>query len=221
MVQFLLAPENFPFAVALAVMIAIAAIEVIGLMLGGSASDALQSLTGGNADGLTTTLPDESPGTLATLLSWLRFKQVPMLVLLVIFLSAFGLLGLTVQSVAQAVLGQPLPAWLASVPAFMLSLPAVRGLGGFAARWMPREETDAVSSDSLVGLVATIVLGTARQGHAAEAKLRDSKGQTHFIMVEPDMQGVSFAQGTQVILVRKSGSRFLVIENSHEQLRGE
>jgi hypothetical protein len=218
MFQFLFLPGNFPFAVALVTMLAIALIELLGLVVGGSPSSMLESLTGGEADGLTTTLPDDQPGTLASLLSWLRFKEVPMLILLVIFLAAFGVSGLVLQSLAKSVFGETLPAALAAIPALAVSFPVLRGLGGLIAHWMPREETDAVSSDSLVGMVATITLGTARKGGAAEAKLRDGKGQTQFVMVEPDDAGVEFPQGSEVILVRREGSRFTAIANSHDLL---
>ena len=47
----------------------------------------------------------------------------------------------------------------------------------------------------LVGRMATIVLGTARQGSPAQAKVRDQHGQTHYVMLEPDEDGASFQAG--------------------------
>ncbi|MER8149821.1 hypothetical protein ABS241_20755, partial [Acinetobacter baumannii] len=76
--------------------------------------------------------------------------------LLVVFLVSFGLLGLILQSLLQASFGLMAPAWIAVPVVLFLSLPAVRLGGGILQRLMPRDETTAVSSDSLLGRVAVI-----------------------------------------------------------------
>ena len=74
------------------------------------------------------------------------------------------------------------------------------------------------SKESLVGRVATITLGTAKHGHPAEAKVKDQHDQTHYLMVEPDALEQEFAQGTKVLLVRKQGAVFYVINIEHDAL---
>ena len=96
MLDFLLANENLPFTVALAVMFGIAVLEGVMALMGFALSGVLDSL-----------LPDmdfdieadvyadlETPSPFSRLLGWLRVGKVPMLMLLIIFLTGFGLIGL-------------------------------------------------------------------------------------------------------------------------------
>ena len=76
--------------------------------------------------------------------------------------------------------------------AFFATLPIVRILGAGLARLIPQDQTYAVSFDSLVGRIATIVTGTARQGYPAQAKVPNEHGQTLYVMVEPDTEGMTF-----------------------------
>ena len=71
---------------------------------------------------------DISPSTFSRLLGWLRIGRVPVLMLLVVFLTAFGLIGLVLQSFAHGLLGNYMPAIVAVIPAFFLSLVAVIGV---------------------------------------------------------------------------------------------
>jgi len=220
MLDFLLANENLPFTVALAVMFGIAVLEGVMALMGFALSGVLDSL-----------LPDmdfdieadlyadlETPSPFSRLLGWLRVGKVPMLMLLIIFLTGFGLIGLALQSLLHGSIGFLLPNWLMAIPAFVLALPVVRLLGGTLNRFMPNDETDAVSVDSLVGRVATITLGTAASGSPAEARVRDVHGTTHYVMVEPDVATESFTAQSSVLLVRNEGAVFKAITNPNPAL---
>ena len=98
-----------------------------------------------------------------------------------------------------------------SIPVFLVSLPAVRLLGGIAAKIIPKDETDAVSERSFIGRTATIVLGTARAGSPAQAKLTDKNGTVHYVMVEPDVTGGQFETGDSVLLVSQEKAVFIGI----------
>jgi hypothetical protein len=83
---------------------------------------------------------------------------------------------------------------------------------------MPKDETTAVSDASLVGRVGTIVIGVARAGNPAQARIHDEHGTAHYVMVEPDGPE-TFATGTSVLLVRHvSGRRFHAIHNPKPEL---
>ena len=220
MFDFLLATENLPFTVALSVMFGIAFLEGVTVLMGFALSGMLDTL-----------LPDmdfdieadlyselEAPSPFSRLLSWLRVGKVPMLMLLIIFLTAFGLIGLALQSILHSSFDFLLPNWLMSIPATVLALPVVRVFGGVLNRFMPNDETDAVSIDSLVGRVATITLGTAASGSAAEARVRDVHGTTHYVMVEPDVASDSFSTQSSVLLVRNEGAIFKAITNPNPAL---
>lgn len=216
MFDFLTAGPNLPFAVALALMLLLAAVELIGFALGLGASDFLDGLLPefDGADG-----SELAGASLADrFMGWLHFGKVPVLILLAVFLTGFGFLGLALQGVIHAVTGAMLPGWLAAVAVVPLALPWVRIVGGGVARVMPRDETQVVSRSALVGRVATIVIGTARAGSPAQAKVRDQHGQTHYVMVEPDQAEDSFGAGEAVLLIAETGATYRVIRNDNPAL---
>ncbi len=202
----LTAPETWPFGAALAVMVGLSIIEGAGLLLAYSPSQLV--------DGLLPDMPDGADG----LLGWLHIGKVPVLVLLILFLSGFAIGGYVVQASAQSVAGLLLPAWLASLPAFLAGVSTVKGIGSVLAKVMPQDESSAVSEQSLIGRPGVVIQGIARDGMAAQAKVRDSHGRAHYVMVEPDLSEETFAEGSDILLVKKIGARFKCIRNPHPAL---
>ena len=220
MIAFLLADQNLPFAVSLTLMLLIALLEGVTTLFGMGLSSLIDSLmpemdvdldVDVDADIDAADLPPAS--SLTKLLAWLRIGQVPALVLLVVFLTAFGLLGLGIQSVATRITGGFLPVLPAMLGAFVLAMPMVRFFGGLLARIMPKDETEAVSEKSFIGLVAVITTGTAKFGSPAQGRLCDRYGQSHYVMIEPDDAEDAFPQGAEVLLVSQQGATFKAIRN--------
>ena len=233
--MFLLAAENLPFTVSIVLMLAVAALEGVTSLFGAGLSHLVDSFIPDtdvdvdfdvdvdvdfDIDG-----PDvdvdaiETGGSaLTNVLGWLSVGKVPFLVLLVIFLTVFGMTGLALQGAVQTVTGTLLPGWLAAVPALIVTLPAVRIGGRGLAKIIPKDESSAVSRTTFVGRSATITLGTAAQGAPAQAKLHDEHGQAHYIMVEPDIAGESFQAGENVLLVARRGGLFRVIRTDSAAL---
>jgi hypothetical protein len=208
-----------PFTVALAVMLIIAFLEGVTMLLGSGIFSFIDSLLPELDIDADMASPDfESSGPFSKLLSWLRIGEVPAIMLLVIFLTAFGLIGLGLQSFAQRTLGSLLPGSFASIPAVLLGFPIVRLFGGLLGKLMPKDETEAVAETSFIGRIAVITLGNASPGNPAEAKLRDKFGQTHYVMVEPDESDERFENGTQVVLVNQQGAIFKAIRNKSDAL---
>ena len=217
------APGNTPFAVAILLVALIAVVEIVGLLVGFSASGAIDSQLPDldvDADFSPPASPLHAdahapdgigPGPLSQVLSWLCVGRVPVLVLLIVFLCAFGLAGFFVQMVADGIFGFSLPAVLASIPALATAFPATRYVGLALAKVMPKEESEAVSQTEFVGKVALVTRGTARRGMPAEAKLADPHGQTHYVLVEPDEDAATFSQGAEVLIVQQTGSVYRVI----------
>ncbi|WP_321530729.1 YqiJ family protein [uncultured Desulfuromonas sp.] len=219
MMVFISSSPNLPFSIALAVLLLIALLEGVGMLFGLGLSTLFEGLIPDIDLDFEADLPDNtSPFALSRLLGWLRFGEVPALMLLVIFLTAFGLIGLAGQMIVHKSFGAFLPASLASVLSMTASLPLVRVLGGGLAKILPKDETSAVSDQSFIGRVAVITLGTARQGAAAEGKLVDKYGQTHYLMIEPDVVDDAFPQGEQVLVVSKREGVFRAIRNVNQSL---
>lgn len=202
----LTAPETWPFGAALAIMVGLAIVEGAGLLFAVSPSQWLDQM-----------LPD-LPDSLEGSLGWLHLGKVPLLVLFILFLAGFAVAGYVVQSVAHSITGFLLPGWLAAIPAVLAGMSTLSGIGALLTRIVPGDETSAVSEQTLIGRAGTVIRGTARQGLAAEAKVRDAHGNTHYVLVEPDLQDQTFEEGADVLLVRKVGTRFRCILNPHPSL---
>lgn len=145
-----------PFIVAILIMGGIGILEVIGL--GVSAFD------------IDIDVDD------ADLLGWLGIGHVPILAVIVSFLSLFGLSGMVIQSVTE----HPFPVWFAVVAALFISLPVTGVLSRVLGRIMPREETTIISNNHLLGKRATIIDGVGSVGNPTKAKIKDHHGQVHY-----------------------------------------
>ncbi|MCL2829156.1 MAG: YqiJ family protein [Betaproteobacteria bacterium] len=214
-----LAEQSWPFAVALIVMAGLAVLEGASLLVGGSGlSGLVDHAFSLDADADTDLHLDTGIHGPGGLLGWLHLGRVPLLMLLILFLTAFGIGGFLIQMLARSLFGSFLPAGLASIGAFLAAIPAVR-VGGFVlAKVLPKDETSSVSLDALIGRIGVIVIGRARTGVAAQARVRDEHGRSHYVMVEPDQEDSVFEAGTEILLVKRLGAKFQAIRNPHTGL---
>jgi len=219
-----LEPALMPFTIALGLMLFIAALELVGMVAGLGLSDMLDSvLPDFEADIEGPDGPDAPDGAfdgsaLATVLAWLAIGKVPLLVLIVAFLTAYGLTGFVGQSVFHAITGIYVHGWIAGTAALFVALPLTGRIGHAIARIMPKEETDAISRETFIGKVVEIIRGEAKFGQPAEAKFKDFAGTVHYVLVEPDDETTVFKQGDEILLVRKKGAHFAGIVNTSPAL---
>lgn len=206
MISFLLASQNVAFSSALVLMIVLGLMQAVGL--GGDHGIDLDS----DAD-----LDMDADGDL-NLLGWLGVGRVPLMILLALFLAAFGVIGLIGQQVVANLTGVLASGWLAAPAAAIAALP-VTGLGARGlARILPGDLTTAIDVEELVGRGAVIVTGRATQGSPARARAEDRFGQSHYFMVEPDNPGTAFEEGERVLLVRRQGDCFRAIARGDHHL---
>lgn len=201
----LLADGMVPFTTALLIMLLIGVLEAATLFAGFSASSFLDALLP-DVD-----LPDSEVdinsggdgihGPLAHIFSWLSIGRVPALVLLVIFLCSFGLGGYAIQATIQSVLGAMLPPSIASIPAGFVGLVGMSRIGALVAHILPKDQSQAANRADMLGSIAEITGGTASPGNPAQAKVKDLRGRTHFVNVEPKDEGLSLLQGDKCVLV--------------------
>jgi hypothetical protein len=201
------AGETAPFAVALGLTLAIAFIELLGLVFGAQPSAMVDSaLPDFDAD-----MPEMELGPLSQSLSWLSFGKLPALVVLILISASFGLIGFAGQEALRRVIGFAISPWIASIPAAFGAAFVTRHAGLALARIMPKEESDAVSTKAFVGRVATVFRGVAATGHPAEAKLTDIHGKTHYVLIEPDEGEASMPEGSEVVIISQSGPVYRAI----------
>lgn len=154
---------------------------------------------------------DASGSILQQSLGWLHLGRLPLMIILVLAFFSFGSAGLLTQSIVSTSTGHLLPSILAAIPALIVMVFFVRfaGLGLLAV--MPRDETQAVHSRSFVGKEAVMVIGTATVQKAAQAKLRDQYGQTHYVMVHSRDEGVELTPGMRILIINQKQTRFRAI----------
>ncbi|HET9448829.1 MAG TPA: YqiJ family protein [Steroidobacteraceae bacterium] len=197
----LFAAETWPFTAAAFLMLLIAIVEGLALIVGATLSEVLQHHLPDPWDNL--------HGPFDKLLGWLHVGRVPFLVLAVLFLAGFALTGFGLNLVTHRLFGFWTPTIVSVPAAFVATLAIVRIAGSALARLIPRDQTYAVSFESLVGRVATVVGGTARKGYPAQARVANEHGQTLYVMVEPDAEGMTFQGGERVLLTKQiAGNRF-------------
>ena len=207
MTAFLFSDANSTYTIAIGIVLAIAALEIIGQFIGLS----LGQLIDGALDLDMDVSPDAGvlSGGLSSLLAWMGLNKVPFMVWLIIFLTSFALIGFTGNYLALTLISNPLPASLSAVIALMGGTYISHHLSTLIGRLIPKEQTSAVSKDSFSGMLAQITVGTARKGMPAEAVLKDEFDQKHYVLVEP-IDEDEFTQGTKVVLVTKENNNWLV-----------
>lgn len=207
------APQAWPFLFAATLLLAIALIEGLALLLGFSVSAWFDSM-------LPDTASFDGPGGIFdSWLGWLHLGKVPLLVVLVILLTAFSFIGFLANGVFRGIAGFYMPVYVSVPLAFLMALPIVRAFASGIARFIPRDETSAESLDNLVGRIAVVVNGTAKKGYPAQARVRNDHGQSLYVHVEPDDEGLEFVTGNSVLLVKQvSGARFFAIPNPRPDL---
>jgi hypothetical protein len=197
----LLATENVPFTVALGLLVLLAIIQLVGLGDFGADADLDSDF---DADGAHLGMGD-------ALASLIGLGRLPLMAWLSLLLAAFGLIGLSGQHLFAGLIGHALPPLPASGLALLAALPVTGLVARPLARIWPQDETTAIDVEMLLARRGHIVIGTASRGNPARASVRDQHGQTHNVMVEPHEDGTRFAQGEEVLLVRREGDLFYAV----------
>ncbi|NTS77258.1 YqiJ family protein [Catenovulum sp. SM1970] len=191
--EFLLADLNLPYSTALAIVLALSFMEGLGVLIGLSLMSFLDNLLDIDIDADA----EVSTGGITAFLGWLCLDRLPFLVWLILFLTSFSLIGFSINQ------WHPLSLNLSVPIALALATLITKILGQKIAKWIPKNETTAASVNDFKGKLATITVGKATKGNAAEAVLKDDFNQKHYVMVEPDHNEHSFEQGHQVVLIEK------------------
>lgn len=222
MIENLLAPENFLFLIALGLFLLIFLVQLVSLLFGMEPFGFLDSLLPDIDVNLDTdlNLGDVTPSFVDSIMSMLRLGRVPFVFTFILFLFLFSQIGLYGQMVFLEMGGSRLHWFLASGGTFLVTIPLLRFGNGILEKVLPKDETAAISADTFVGRVATIILGIATHERAAEAKVVGPEGKTHYIRVVADNEGKSFGQGDYLLIVgRKTEGIFTVIENKNPLLK--
>lgn len=198
MTTFLLHPGVAPFTFALGLLCGLLAIETLMLAAAGHGPLGFLDSLDIDVDG----------GGFDQILGWLEVGRVPFLVVLAAQLTFFAVVGFALQAAAVRLLGAPVSGWIAAPAAFVVGLWPAKGVTRLVARFVPQEQTSAVSADSFIGRAAVVTQGTARGKLSAEARLTDEFGQNHYVRVVPFDEAAILPQGAEIVLVERRGGVF-------------
>jgi hypothetical protein len=197
-------------------MVGIALLEGLLTIIGAGFSQFLDNLIpdmdipDGNID---TGAVMETPSLITKSFGWIKIGRIPMLVVLIVFLTSFAMTGYILQSIVKAVFSTYLKSYIVVLPALVITLPFVKTISLLLAKFVIKDETSAVSRETFIGKLATITVGTAKRGTPAEAKLKDEHNQVHYVRIEPEKNDEQFEQGTEVLIVNKTRNIFIAINN--------
>lgn len=197
--EFLLLPQIAPFAAALAGVGVVGVIELMGVVLVGVAglSHAVDFLCHhGHV---------EPPAFIA---DWIVIRNLPLLATLVTAASGFGVTGLIAQGLASAFAHEWMSLGAACSIGAAGALGFVRGLSAIFKKLNLEHTSTAVPLQALVGRTAVLMSPVARLGYAGEAMVKDEFGSTHYVMVEPEAEGLELVSQEEFELVALSDSTF-------------
>jgi YqiJ-like protein len=196
----LLAADVRPFAVAAAIMVVLAGIELLTTMAGFSISHAV----GKEIDF------DAGDNAVAGLVLWFNEGRVPLLIVILLTLGIFSIEGFFLQGIAHGV-GIPVPAWIAALAATAGTIPVIRITSRGISRIIPRDETYVVNEADFVGRVAIVSIGPLDQGLPGRVRLKDVFGNWHTVPARASHDSKALAVGASVLLVDHDVKGFIAI----------
>lgn len=134
--------------------------------------------------------------------SWLGIGKMPVLIWVAAVLLGFGVTGVVLQGLLRGLIGWPLPAMIAALPAGFSGLYFASKFGAAFARVLPKTETSAMSAQHLGRRTGVVTQGTARRGSPCEVKVTDRHGNTHYLRGEPLKDDDVIPAGTRVLVLR-------------------
>ncbi|WOH47142.1 OB-fold-containig protein [Bradyrhizobium sp. sBnM-33] len=197
----LLAPDVRPFAIAAAIMLALAGIELLATLVGFSISELL---------GKEVTVEADHANGLGGLFLWINAGRLPLLILIILALGMFSIAGFFLQALAHGV-GISVPVSIAALAAAACSIPAVRVTSRGIAKIIPRDETYAVDEADFIGHVAEVSIGPLDQGLPGRVRLKDVFGNWHSLVARASPESVPLPVGASVLLVDRDAKSFIAI----------
>jgi len=216
--EFLNASYNLPFVLSLAIMLGLFVLEALSMIIGLGFSQLLDQVVPEldvdidmDADIDLDGLDGGFESGLHKFFAWLCPGKIPSLVLFTVFLTTYGLLGLTMQWLSLQSLQIALSPLLAAPLVFFVTLPVMKQINRGIYPLLPKDETSAICHTEFIGLQAVITLGNATKGKPAKARLTDRFDQNHYLMVHPDQEDIVLKQGSEVIIIAQEGTFYTAV----------
>lgn len=212
LLEFFFHTNNLPFAFTGCILVGLMFIEIVSSLVGFQFSGFIDDLFPDIDLDIDFDADADDVPVLTKLFGWIRVGNVPILVLLLAFLFLYTVFGYTIQRISYQLIHHYIYWWIIFLPTILLTVPFLRVTTGFLSKFIIKDETTAITVESLEGAIATITVGIAKKGSPAEAKVVDKHQHTHYVRVEPETDD-EFMQGDKVFLMKFiKGNLFVVTE---------
>lgn len=222
--EHLWASHNLPFLVALLGFVGLGLINLFGFFGGeifGDADVDVDADADVDVDADFDADADLHIGVFEQFLSLLGIGKVPLMISILIALFVFSCAGYNLQLVALGVSGAPVHPALVSLAALVITLPLLRLGNSVVARLVPKEETSAISAEELLGTTGVVTIGRLTSGSAAEVRVYDKGGHTHYIQAVAENTQDTFSQGESVLVISQRGPVYTVVADPLGEKSGE
>ena len=206
MVDFLLTQANLPFTLSLSFVLILGAFEALSMCIGYSLVGALDDWAPSDVDMDSNGERLGEVSGLTEIAAWLCLDRLPLLIWFALVLISFSITGYISNYISLATSHELLPQSVTLPIALFFTALSCRYVGALVARILPKNGSCAVSIDGLLGSVGTVTIGCAIKGNPSEALVKDQYQQKHYVLVEPELPGIEFSRGTQVVLLRREGT---------------
>lgn len=200
--DFFVAPGNIAFLVAGCVVLAVLLIELMATFIG-------FSLHMFDAD---VDIPLSKGAEMDGFLGWLNPGNVPVILLLTMFLGCLSLVGFVGNWVWTG-LGFNILSPLFTTPIVGATvLPIVSKFSAIMGHMLHQEDSNAVTLDDMLGYYGVVTLGPVQDRVAGQARFRDDHGISHYVDVVAET-GQTIDIGDDVVLLQRlaEGSFMFVI----------
>ena len=199
--EFLTAGPNMAFLISGCIVVALLIMGIISMVLG-MGHDFL-SMDGDidfTADLNGNGIPDYLEVGHGSIMGWMNPGHVPSTIFIILFCGIYSILGYSAQWIYDGVMGSFAPSLLAWPVVMALTLPAVRGTSVAIAPVLPKDETNAITLETLVGSSGVVTSGPITSSDFGFARFTDNYGTSHSILVCGEGEE-SIANGSPVVLI--------------------
>lgn len=170
-IDFIFMPENVVFTISMFTMLALIVFEIIISIVGFSTML-------GDAD--VDVDVDANGSFLGVFFNWINPHGIPVMALILLFLTLFSTIGLTAQYITNHIFNF-LPNSLIAGPFVMIiSFIGIRYFSKVFSAFIPKDENFAVSIEKLVDKVGEVVL-SANDNLLGTIKVKDEFGTVHYV----------------------------------------
>ena len=167
----------------------------------------LHSHVAGGTDTNGNVIPDHLEAHGFSLFSWLNPGQVPLMVMVVIFSTIFTVVGFGGQWLFLGATGHLAPLLLSIPVVLAITLPITRSGTNTIAKIIPKDETNAITLESLTGDQGWVIIGPITSNVSGSVRITDKYGTDHYLTAFSEDDAILECRDT-VILVGPHPTKF-------------